>query len=142
MDMVCTFQDNTTRLTDIDTESCQYPDLLLGGDGGLYACWQSYRDKHDRIFACTLRDGAPFALQQVSGEGQAFKPVLFELCGRIYVAWSEFSGGRWKLLARAYSPDGLGEIVEIGESAGVFFPRAAVDGGRAYLACSCWVQAR
>lgn len=137
MDMVCTFQDNTTKLTDINTESCQYPDLLLGGDGALYACWQSYSQKHDRIFACVLRDGKPFARLQVSGSGQAFKPVLFELRGRIHVAWSEFSGGRWKLMARAYAPEGLGEAVVIGESAGVFFPRAAVDGETAYLA---WTQ--
>ena len=104
------FMERITELTDIETTSCQYPDLAVLPDGRLAACWQRYHNKHDDIVAAFLsREGEILSQAVVSGEGQAFRPRLYVLNGTVWVIWSESSAGNWKLLARAFGEE-LGAV--------------------------------
>ena len=65
------FMERITELTDIETHSCQYPDLAVLPDGRLAACWQRYHTKHDDIVAAFLsREGEILSQAVVSGEGR------------------------------------------------------------------------
>ena len=133
MKMTCTFLDNTVCLTDINTESCQYPDLLMHDSGRIFACWQRYASHHDRIIACELQDGKPIGQVVISGNGQAFQPAIFSIHETVYLLWTEYSGSCWKLLVRAYDPQTPGPMIEITRGEGVFFPRVLTAEGRAWI---------
>lgn len=141
MKMTCTFLDNTVCLTDIKTESCQYPDLLMTGSGRLFACWQRYADHHDRIIACELENGKPAGQIVVSGNGQALQPALFALGETVYLLWNEYDGCCWRLLVRAYDPQNPGPAIEIARGEGLFFPRVLTQGQNAWIAWAAREQA-
>ena len=128
------FMERITELTDIETTSCQYPDLAVLPDGRLAACWQRYHNKHDDIVAAFLsREGEILSQAVVSGEGQAFRPRLYVLNGTVWVIWSESSAGNWKLLARAFGEE-LGAPILLSRSSGAFYPSVTDDGQNLYVA--------
>ena len=128
------FMERITELTDIETTSCQYPDLAVLPDGRLAACWQRYHNKHDDIVAAFLScKGEILSQAVVSGEGQAFRPRLYVLNGTVWIIWSESSAGNWKLLARAFGEE-LGKPVLLSRSSGAFYPSVTDDGQNLYVA--------
>ncbi len=131
---ITAFSKDIHPITDIDLESCQYPDIILTREKKLVACWQRYLNKKDDIVACELtgENGKENELI-ISGSGQSFVPKLCLFKDDVWVIWSEFINNKCKLLMRTYPPKNTDDIIEIDESTGVFFPSVASDDHKIYI---------
>lgn len=123
-------KNRSKELTDILDNSSQYPGIAQGKDKNLYVCWQEYKNRHDAIYAGTLKEGCVQGKTRISGEGEALRPVICAFGDAIWYAWSEADHGRWQILARYQKEGTYGPVITVAKGEALFYPFLFVEGSR------------
>lgn len=122
-------------VTDIVSASSQYPCMTQTEDGQKYVCYQEYKDGHDRIMAGILTQDKETYTEgtQISGDGEALKPVCAADENRVWYAWGECREGKWGVYYRYYENGRYSDVFCAEEAEALFYPYLYVKGGNVYL---------
>ena len=114
----------------------QYPGIADDGKGNDIVIWQeARRDRSEGIMMMSFHGGRPVSDPvQVSGEGLGLRPSVRRVGSDVWIAWSEFSGGRWSIVLRSYRDGVLSDPVVVEEGDALFYVSLSeIDGGAAVL---------
>ncbi len=123
-------------ITDLDQESCQYPDLTVTDDGKTYIIWQEMKNSHDRIVAGELVDGKIVDQVQLSGDGQGLMPKAHAINGTVWFGWVEKIDENWCVFVRSFQNGRYEEAIQLHASEANFYPSLSDDGERLIVAWS------
>ena len=100
----------------------QYPAIATDGIHDIVVWEESRNGRGDRIMLLAFKDGRPESdALQVSGEGLGLRPAAISVGEIVWIAWSEFINGSWRIAVRPYSSGVLGETVIVEEGDALFY---------------------
>lgn len=120
-------------LTDIKESNSQYPGIALDSKGKKYMCVQEYRNRHDVVYAGWIEDGEIKEKTQISGAGEALRPVIQIVDDVVWYAWSECIDRVWYIMSRYYKNGTYSPVITVAEGEALFYPAFFVENGRLAL---------
>lgn len=125
---------NGVSLTDIYSESAQFPGVIADDNGTLMVYYQSYTDRHDTLKVGTLGEQGLEHVEVISGDGEVLYPVAVKHRDVIWYAWSEARDGQWLICARCLRDGQWSEIITVDRADALFYPNLFVCQDTVYLA--------
>ena len=120
-------------LTRGEASQHDFPDAVATGDG-LFVAWTTFHNEANALHLAWRKDEA-WTTRRVTPEwGDYYGTALAsDASGRVHVIWSEYKGGRWRLVDKAFDPrsERWGREVYVAPSGSrQYFPEAvsAADG--------------
>ena len=100
----------------------QYPAIATDGAYDIVVWEESRNGRGDRIMLMAFKDGSPVSeAMQVSGEGLGLRPAALGIGDTVWIAWSEFLCGRWRIVVRPYASGRLGDAAVVEEGDALFY---------------------
>ncbi len=130
------------NITDEEFEDDQ-PSIAVSS-GTTWVAWMAYRDKADRVFLRSYRNGAWSERQTVTeAPGDLFGTAVAAAGGKVMVVWSEHEGANWRLQSRMFDGSNFGPVQEATGEGGNLFHRLAADpAGNFHLVYQSWRHGR